>query len=302
MSLIKKLRDGKVILNQNAKESGQYTELSGELLISFQSVLLEMYLDLKEACDKHGCKAFLCGGSALGCVRHGGFIPWDDDFDVAMSRSDYNKLKVFFEEELGSKYLLNAPDISKKPVTRFPKIFKKESKLISYGGVESEYSKIYIDIFLIENIPEQRTRKTVKGLCSNFFEFASAQVEFYRAWDHLKNVYLSAGRGYAYFRKIIGAVFSLVRYETWLKWIDKQIQYDDSTTTLCGLPTGRKHYFGEILPRSVFFPGKTGLFCGHEVDMFEDVEAYLTNLYGADYMTPPPENKREHHYITEIRL
>ena len=54
-------------------------EISGALRQELQSVLLSMFLDVAAVCKKHGISVFLCGGSALGAVRHGGFIPWDED-------------------------------------------------------------------------------------------------------------------------------------------------------------------------------------------------------------------------------
>ena len=65
-----------------------------------------MFVDIKRICDKHNLILMLSGGSALGAVRHKGFIPWDDDIDLMMPRDDYDKFIDLFEEELGEKYYL----------------------------------------------------------------------------------------------------------------------------------------------------------------------------------------------------
>ena len=74
--------------------------VEGEELARLQQVLLEMVLDLQAVCDANGLKCFLVGGSALGAVRHGGFIPWDDDVDLSMPREDLEKLKKIFRKPL----------------------------------------------------------------------------------------------------------------------------------------------------------------------------------------------------------
>ena len=295
--------DGKMALNNAARDSEKHTELTGDLRENLQNTLLGMYVDLKKVCDRYNLKAYLCGGSALGCVRHGGFIPWDDDLDVAMTRNDYNKLKVVFAAELGDKNILNAPDISEHPITRFPKILKKGTRFVNYGGVyKPESSMIYLDIFLIENIPNSLLIRTIKGVAANFCEAVSAQIEIKNGWSYLKDIYLKDNKLFAYMKYYAGFICSALPYEKWLKIIDRLIQHRNDNSEYCGLVTGRKHYFGEILKREAFFPGTVGVFAGHEADLFQNTDEYLTNLYGEDYMTPPPIEKRECHYITELVL
>ena len=59
--------------------------------------MLEIFIDI---CEEHGLKYYLIGGSCLGAVRHGGFIPWDDDIDVGMPREDYERFSAIARERL----------------------------------------------------------------------------------------------------------------------------------------------------------------------------------------------------------
>lgn len=69
-------------------------------------VLLRMMKDIDRVCKKHDIPYWLCGGSALGAVRHQGFIPWDDDMDICMMREDYLRFINIAEEELGNDYAM----------------------------------------------------------------------------------------------------------------------------------------------------------------------------------------------------
>ena len=79
-------------------------ELTEEDIKRMHEVLLEMYDDLFEVCEKNSIKMLASGGTALGTIRHQGFIPWDDDMDLHFSRSDYETFIKIFEKELGEKY------------------------------------------------------------------------------------------------------------------------------------------------------------------------------------------------------
>lgn len=62
--------------------------------------IIKVYLEFAKICDRHGLRYYVVDGNAIGAVRHGGFIPWDDDFDVAMPRRDYDRFLEIAETEL----------------------------------------------------------------------------------------------------------------------------------------------------------------------------------------------------------
>lgn len=80
-------------------------ELAQDELIALQRKSLEILVEFKKFCDKHSLLFYFCGGCCIGTIRHGGFIPWDDDIDVFMPRPDYEKLAQLWPQEMGqTKY------------------------------------------------------------------------------------------------------------------------------------------------------------------------------------------------------
>lgn len=100
-------------------------EVDNESRRILQHTILGIYKDLLAVCKKYNLTPYLIGGSCLGAIRHKGFIPWDDDLDVGMSRSDYQKFKKVFKKELSDRYVLNAPNYIGCAKGRFAKMMKK---------------------------------------------------------------------------------------------------------------------------------------------------------------------------------
>ena len=293
------LRDSYI---QAAMDSGIDYILNDQQLKELKSVLLEMLHDVLDVCNRYNITIALCGGSALGAVRHKGFIPWDDDLDVLMPRKDYERFKSIFPKEMSEKYYIAGPNIAGLSKQRFPKIFKKNTVYRSLSDVDSKLpSEIYIDIFPVENVPSNKVLRFIKGSWCDFLMFCGTRVYLYEHDNEIYRSYMSATpKSKKKFERVIktGKFLSFMSSKKWFDKIDRAVQYSKNTG-LCSIPTGRKHYFGETLKEEYFFPVTKGQFEGMDVPLPADCDKYLSNLYG-DYMKIPPEEKREKHFVVEF--
>lgn len=301
MGLISKLINSKETTNDLARHSALLKKMDDDLICKKQQTLFDMYKDVKPICDKYNLPLYLIGGSALGAVRHHGFIPWDDDMDLGMTRKDFEKFKDVFEKELGDKYILNSPNYSEKPCHKYPRILKKDSYYRAIIDSDREdLHCIYLDLFIIENTPDNPIRRKIKGLYCNFLAVMSWEVFI---WENrnaeIKEFLMGGGALNYYIRILIGFLFSFRSSVKWFNTFDKAIQYNNDNAECCCLATGRKRYFGEIFKREQFFPGVIRDFEGEKVLLFQDLDNYLKNLYG-DYMQIPPVEKRERQNMCEV--
>lgn len=274
-------------------------EITEEERRTLQSALLRMLLDLQYVCEKHDITFMLGGGSALGAVRHHGFIPWDDDLDINMPRADYERFKAVFSQEMGHEYDMSAPNTG-HVVYSFMKIYKKGT-VCREAFDALQYDGLWIDIFPIDYTPNSLLRRKIKGYFSDFLHFIGASLLISQHEnDSTKEMYQqNSTRRLRYFVALFLGKILPFDASYVINYFDRFVQGTQSEYMT--VPTGRNHYQGETLPTSAFIPTKKISFEGVEVPVSKRVEQYLTHLYG-DYMQIPPVEKREKHYITKFEV
>ena len=141
---------------------------------------LDILLEIDRICKKYSIDYYLYAGTLLGAVRHKGFIPWDDDIDVVMFRKDYNRfLDICKKESKGSRYELQT--IETDPYTNNPwaKLHDKNTAFISGFRREEAMEGVNIDIFPIDNAPDNSIIRKVRGIlvdkCNYIYQFRFAR-------------------------------------------------------------------------------------------------------------------------------
>lgn len=142
-------------------------EYPHHILKRLQNTMLEIYKDLYVVCKKYDISFFAYCGTLLGAVRHNGFIPWDDDMDLAMLREDYDRFIEYCVPELSDRYdwftMANTPGY----VLEFGKLCKKGTEFVEATDRDRIYtSGIFVDIFPLDRTfenPKQRDRIMVRA-------------------------------------------------------------------------------------------------------------------------------------------
>ncbi|MBN2926915.1 MAG: LicD family protein [Eubacterium sp.] len=275
---------------------GEY-KLSTEELEHLHKILLKMLLDIDEVCKKNNIEYMLSGGTALGAVRHEGFIPWDDDIDLMMTRENYMKLVKCFDRGLNGKYILAEP-LYPDYFFKQPKIYLKDSVYVEipWEGIK-KYEMIFIDIFIIEYVPDSKWKQKIiskiydfsykaSSLCIDYLYPSQPILEKSKVEKEVNNYYK--------FRRGLGHIFSVIGGIHLYLIITENISKKYSKTNSMGIPSGIS-YCREILPAEVYLKTTTVSFEGYEFKIPQNYQKYLENLYGKNYMEIPPQNKREIH-------
>lgn len=245
-------------------------------IIDLQKKLLEMAGDLDSFCKQNGIEYYLAYGSALGAVRHKGFIPWDDDFDVMMTYQNYFKFIDAFKNN--DKYYLQRETID-YPL-QFSKLRCNNTAFIEKIQYRKKYRNmhqgIYIDIYCLDTVSPNRLTAFKQVFFSNIIISQSLFLRGYQTKNILKNISILLSVFFMPFRM---SMIAYVRKANGVSDFDRYTSYFD-------------------IPRKVYIKKEvlgTPVYSQFE-DIFlplpTDAEAYLKNAYG-NYMQLPPEKDRE---------
>lgn len=253
-----------------------------------QLVELDIMIEFDKFCRNNNLRYSLVGGTLLGAVRHKGFIPWDDDIDVAMPRPDYEKLIeiISANNNVLTDNIEVVLDRGKSANLPYLKIIDKRTSVPP--SVEAKVNHLWIDVFPYDGCPneEKQAKKHLKKakhyrhiIVYNQFKMS----HFKGAW---KLIYVVCSL-YAKMYGMRRAIKNLVK-------LAKKYPFGDSSNIVCtvwGL-----YGEGEIISKNSFDNLMEADFEDRKFYAMSNYDEYLSGIYG-DYMTPPPENKRNSHHV-----
>lgn len=244
------------------------------------AVEIDLLLEFDRICNENGLTYYLDSGSLLGAVREHGFIPWDDDIDVIMFRSDYEKLIKNGEKWFEEPYFLQS---SYSDINYFrPHAQLRNSNttgMLSYEGVKVPFNQgIFIDIFVLDGLTQDsiKLKKQIKKI-NKFKKLYNYIWMPYSDNPHKQRI-----------KKVLSAILSL-RYvdaaELFKKFDEEMQRYEEEPfVDKTGLRVDTKELY--YLDRTWFGQPKKLEFEGYQVPVPNDYDKVLTAYYGKDYMEP----------------
>lgn len=162
----------------------------GSDLRKLQLRMLEILNEVDKICRKHQIHYWLSSGTLLGAVRHGGFIPWDDDLDIEILRDDYLKLMTILPKELPEKFMLQTEEVDSNYVYLYAKVRDKNSfiKEECVLNQKFEYQGAFIDIFPIEPssyILSRISAKLFNRLCFDYAINHGCHTKIYKCFRNI---------------------------------------------------------------------------------------------------------------------
>ena len=277
--------------------------LSGDLLKRYQRYLLSIAEDIISVCREENITYHLTGGSALGAVRHGGFIPWDDDMDIDILGSDFDRFEQAFTAKFSDKYWLHTYK-KKNYGILVSRVRLKNSVFRAREDEGNDECGFFVDLIRIENTFNNPVLRFLHGMDCMAMGFLLSCRNYYH---RRKSVLLLAGdnRKLAAVLKVKILIGRLISFRSLDKWAAKtQRCYSrckNNRSEYVSVPAGRRHYFGEMYRRADFVEAVQLAFEGHMWNVPRDYDGYLRNMYG-DYMNIPAPQDREEHVITEMKF
>ncbi len=250
-----------------------------EIVQKMQKIVYGILCDIDDFCKERNIQYYLSGGTALGAVRHHGFIPWDDDADIMLPRKEYDRFIREFTEAYSGKYGIGELTVDPEWNFQYARIWDLHSRVISENLGWMDVG-IAIDVFPIDGLPEN-------GLVRKIY-YGRIRLLSFLANTCIKKKFMDAEK-LRFLKTLIQAAVKPFGARFFVKKMDRLARkYDFDKCRLVGVSLAAHYGSRETIPRThmetaVYLP-----FVDRELPVPAGYDVYLSNLYG-DYMTIPKD-------------
>ena len=258
------------------------------ILRQLQMTELDILKTVHSFCVHHDIKYSLYAGTLLGAVRHKGFIPWDDDIDICMSRDEYERFIMLWQKEPVAGYSLQNKDNSPAFMSSFTKIRKDHTTFLEHEeDIGQFHTGIFIDIFPLDRIPSAWLPKKLFYFRVMLYQL---MIREYGPKESGAAVRLAS-------RWILSLIPVVRRAETARRILKKLTKYRDrvdlNITGIESMRSVRVEYSATMFDSYISLPFEDGTFSA-----FAQWDDNLKAKF-SDYMQLPPEEERTwtHHPI-----
>lgn len=261
-----------------------------------QACEIDILQQIECICKKYNLKYFGIGGTALGAVRHQGFIPWDDDIDIGMPREDYEKFLKVAQQELPEGYHVQNYETEPNTPFYFTKIRRDNTRFVEYYLKDYEiHQGIFVDIFPFDHVPKK------KHIANIHYWLTRMLYQLYLA-KSLKTVCSSRFGDKVTKKSVVRKILHYILYpipKSWLyHMLDASVRMFNSCETeeISHITRRRLRVFLKDLYPLEFLP-----FDGAWMPVPKNYDNYLKAQFG-DYQELPPEEKRYGHLPYKVEL
>ena len=265
-----------------------------ELLKRLQEVELDILMVIDKICRDNDIDYFINGGTLLGAVRHGGFIPWDDDIDLGIAHDEYLRFLEVAERELPEGYELCTPQNTPNQTATWAKVIKSGTRFIDAEAREAGYEQgIFVDVFDFRQFDKDPKRRAKQVRDTVFWQRMSYLTK-------ISQPHIPKGTRFKPLVKVALRVWHelasrFVSQETVIRRFEKAWECPDPDDYWIDNAFGYRTPY----PTDVLYPVRPIEFCGQTVMGPNKPEEFLRTLFGDDYMQLPPVEDR-HNHIPEI--
>lgn len=247
-------------------------------ILPLQDKILEIMVYIDEFCRKHNITYYLMGGSALGAVRHGGFIPWDDDLDIFMTYDNYVKFAECCEKYLDKdKFYFQKEDTDENPYF-FSKLRMNGTTCLN-PVLPRGHQGIFVDIMCLNNAPDSELQKKIQYYAGGLLK-ASALLRTNYSTDSKK-------------KKIELFITSCIVKKPVKKLLLNLVRkYNKKSAKEYAHVFGRAKYSNSFYDATFFGEGKYIPFESVQLSAPDKVDEYLIKRYGGKYMEMPDEKTK----------